>query len=178
MHRALLPAELLVPLTTPGGRYDASPAGRGAAAEDQDAVRREALEDLYLLSHAVAMVGTASSHFSVAARLWGLSRGAQGTADVAWMDADGVASGRLATGFMHGQLNTTFALQRPEQRDSTSQAPSTPQGRSGTCRKHKHLTNFMASTADSRCLPRLMTRCPSCLRAIARATDRSLSPST
>ncbi len=115
VHRPLLPAELLLPLTARGGRYEGD-AGRAAAAADQDAVRYESLEDLYLLSHASALIGTASSHFSVAARLWGLARGAHGPADVAWMDADGVASGVLATGYMHGQLNTTFALQQPERR--------------------------------------------------------------
>ena len=115
VNRPLLPAELLLPLTARGGRY-AGEAGRDAALADQDAVRYEALEDLYLLSHASALIGTASSHFSVAARLWGLARGAHALADVAWMDAEGVASGMLATGYMHGQLNTTFALQQPERR--------------------------------------------------------------
>ena len=115
VQRPLLPAELLLPLTARGGRY-AGEAGRDAALADQDAVRYEALEDLYLLSHASALIGTASSHFSVAARLWGLARAAHALPHVAWMDAGGVASGRLSTGYMHGQLNTTFALQQPERR--------------------------------------------------------------
>jgi hypothetical protein len=114
----LLPAELLLPLLAPGGRY-AGTEGASVALRDQEAVRHESLEDLYLLAHASALAGTAASHFSVAARLWGLSRGgsdAMALQSVVWLDAEGVASGRLATGFMHGQLNTTFALAHPEQR--------------------------------------------------------------
>ena len=113
----LLPAELLLPLLAPGGRY-AGTEGAAVALRDQEAVRDESLEDLYLLAHAAALAGTAASHFSVAARLWGLSRGQVGMelTNVVWLDSEGVASGRLATGFMHGQLNTTFALAHPEQR--------------------------------------------------------------
>ena len=135
VNRPLLPAELLLPLMAHGGRY-AGEAGRDAALADQDAVRYEALEDLYLLSYASALIGTASSHFSVAARLWGLARGTHGLDDVAWMDAEGVASGTLATGYMHGQLNTTFALQQPARRAEVAtqrllDEPLPPQPRPG-----------------------------------------------
>jgi hypothetical protein len=113
----LLPYETLTgTYLAPGGRYHGAGAAAQAAA-DQAAVREESLEDLYLLAHASSLAGSAASHFSVAARLWSLTRGGgAGGTPPAWVDAEGVASGLLANGFMHGQMNTTFALHHPEQR--------------------------------------------------------------
>ena len=94
------------------------------------------MQDLYLLSRGRVLVASAASHYGVSAWLWALARG-DAAAPAVWcecaartrpppplltsacaprVDAQGVASGRLSTGFLHGQLNTTFALQRPEQR--------------------------------------------------------------
>jgi hypothetical protein len=113
-ERMLLPFEHWLGYVSPGGRY-AGDAAEQTAQSDQAAVRDEALEDLFLLSGAVALAGSAASHYSVAAYLWSLSRGAA-AAPATWVDAADVASGLLATGFMHGQTNTTFALHHPEQR--------------------------------------------------------------
>lgn len=85
---------------------------RAQTAADKDAVRTEAVEDIFLLSTFGALAGQASSHFSVFARLLG----GAGVASVFYGDWEEVSSGKLANGFFHGQLNTTFALHVPEQR--------------------------------------------------------------
>lgn len=109
-------------------------------ARDQECVRLEALEDLWLLGEADYFAGSASSHFSVLARLWGVGRhrpprrepvggdggaghgcggggcggrGANVRVPAAWDDIAGVASGLLATGFLHGKLNGTKSLSGP-----------------------------------------------------------------
>lgn len=78
----------------------------------KDTVRAEAAEEIALLARLPALAGQASSHFSVFARLLG----GAAAPDVFFGGWAEVASGRLANGFFHGQLNTTFALHRPEER--------------------------------------------------------------
>ena len=91
--------------------------GGAVALRDQERVRLEALEDLWLLSAAAYHGGSASSHFSVLARLWAVGRRtADARAPAAYDDLGGVASGRLANGFMHGKMNGTRALLVPSQR--------------------------------------------------------------
>ena len=111
--RLLLPYETLSTYTSPGGRYAGASAAEQAGA-DREQVRWEALEDLFLLSGAQVLVGASSSHYSVSALLWGLWKGS--CVGHAWVDVAEVSSGRLSTGFLHGQLNTTFALHHPEMR--------------------------------------------------------------
>ena len=58
----------------------------------QIAVRREALEDIWLLSNGAALAGTVSSHFSVIARLWAVGRGSPSVPPL-WLDSRDVAKG-------------------------------------------------------------------------------------
>ena len=83
-------------------------------ARQQEAVRRDAIFDIYMLSAAGAgLVGAASSTFAVSARLAGVGHGraaALAAGGASWTDVAGVASGELATGYMRGMRNGTNRL--------------------------------------------------------------------
>lgn len=57
-------------------------------------MRMEAIEDIWMLSRGAIQAGTASSHFSVLARLLAVGRAHAGAArSPVWLDAAEVASG-------------------------------------------------------------------------------------
>jgi glycosyltransferase involved in cell wall biosynthesis len=123
--KLLIPYQIAVPylkaqgFTGSGGEVSASPSLLQHRQTLQEQVRVEALEDIWVLAHADALCGSASSHFSVLARLWAVGLNlatSQNRLLPTWLDLKQVASGEYASGFVHGSLNGTHALLHPEAR--------------------------------------------------------------
>ena len=89
--------------------YELALEASGTSGNDKERVRTEAIEDIWTLAHTDLLVGTASSTFSVLARLLmvGLGRAAN---PHGWMDTAVVSSGEMSHSFMHGTVNATHRL--------------------------------------------------------------------
>jgi hypothetical protein len=72
----------------------------------------EGIEDLYMLSHAHLLVGTASSHFSVMGVLlsWARYGVPPGAENVIFMDKELVEAGVVQCGFLHTNFNKTSEI--------------------------------------------------------------------